>query len=133
MSNHVFVTGFHHMAMDVKNFDRSMEFYTQVMGFSLARLWGEGEKRGCLLDTGNGNYLELFAATPMDNRPEGHWKHLALNCADTAAAIGRVQAAGYQVTMETKDISIPATPPLPARIAFFKGPDGELIEFFQTL
>jgi len=29
-------------------------------------------------------------------------------------------------------VTLAADPPIPARIAFCKGPDGELIEFFQN-
>lgn len=133
MPNNVNVTGFHHIAMDVKDIDASMRFYTQVLGFGIACTWGEGEKRACMIDCGNGNHVELFQAKPGENRPDGHWKHLALKCTDTKAAIERVRAAGFPVTVETKDVTIPSSPaPLPIRIAFFKGPDGETIEFFQT-
>jgi len=35
--------------------------------------------------------------------------------------------------METKDLTIDSSiGPLPVRIAFFKGPDGEIIELFQN-
>jgi len=131
MSNAVSVTGFHHIAMRVKDLDASVRFYTQVLGFRLARSWGEGLKRGAMIDTGKGNYVELFADGPSGERPDGHWAHLALACSDTKSAIEMVRSAGYAVTMETKDITIASQPPLPARIAFFKGPDGELVEFFQ--
>jgi glyoxylase I family protein len=38
-----------------------------------------------------------------------------------------------EVTIETKTITIPSTPqPTPITIAFFKGPDGEVIELFEN-
>ena len=132
MSNNVNVNGFHHVAMKVSNLDDSLKFYTMVLGFELKHSWGEGDKRGVMLDTGNGNYIELFAGGPAGERPEGHWAHLALLCRDTKAAIEKSRLAGCPVTMEAADIDIPSKPMLPVRIAFFKGPDGELIEFFQT-
>ena len=46
----------------------------------------------------------------------------------TAYALAR---AGAEVTVETRDVTISTEPPPPIRIAFFKGPDGELIELFQ--
>jgi glyoxylase I family protein len=34
--------------------------------------------------------------------------------------------------MEPKDLAVFGDPPIPIRIAFCKGPDGEVIEFFQN-
>jgi glyoxylase I family protein len=45
--------------------------------------------------------------------------------------VAAVRAAGYPITVEPKDITIPSEPPLPARIAFCRGPLGEEIELFQ--
>lgn len=119
--------------MKVNNLDASIRFYTQVLGFTLAHDWGDADKRGVMIDTGKGNYIELFAGGPAGERPDGHWLHLALTCTDTKSAIEKVRTAGYPITMETSDIDIPSRiKMLPVRIAFFKGPDGELIEFFQT-
>mgnify|MGYP000053010412 CR=1 FL=1 len=42
-------------------------------------------------------------------------------------------AEGAEVTMEPKSLNIPSEPSeTPVRIAFCKGPDGEIIEFFQN-
>lgn len=125
------LAGFHHVAIRVADFDRSLDFYTTVLGFRLARAWGESEKRGALLDAGAGNYLEVFAGGTPDSKPEGHWFHLALRSNDCTGLVARVRAAGCIVTVDPKDICIPSEPPLPARIAFFNGPDGESIEVFQ--
>ena len=59
-----------------------------------------------------------------------HWFHIALRSRDCDALLAGIRAAGTPVTMEPNDIRIPSTPPLPARIAFFTGPDGESIEIF---
>jgi hypothetical protein len=41
----------------------------------------------------------------------------------------RARAAGVVITIETKDVVIPSIPkPTPVRLAFCKGPDGEIIE-----
>ena len=42
-----------------------------------------------------------------------------------------VKKAGYEVSIEPKNIEIASLPAFPARIAFCKGPLGEEIEFFQ--
>ena len=40
-----------------------------------------------------------------------------------------VRQAGYQVTVEPKDVNLGG---LEVTVAFFKGPCGEILEFFQT-
>lgn len=124
--------GFHHIAMRVSDFDASVRFYTQVLGMTERICWGEDSKRAIMLDTGDGNYIELFAGGSQEPKPEGMVLHFALRTDNCDAALERARAAGMQVTMEPKDVEIPSTPPTPVRIAFCKGPDGEVIEFFQN-
>lgn len=124
--------GFHHVAIRVSDFEKSIHFYTHALGFVEKVRWGEGDKRGIMLDTGDGNYLEIFAGAKAV-APEGAIIHFAIRTTDTDAAIARVRAAGVEVTIEPKDVVIPATPhTIPVRLAFFKGPDGEVVEFFQN-
>jgi glyoxylase I family protein len=124
--------GFHHIAMRAHDFDASLKFYVEGLGFAPKAAWGQGDRRATLLDTGDGNYLELFAGGQEGPKPEGAVVHLAFRTTDCDRAIERARAAGAEVTTEPKDVVIPSDPPLPARIAFCKGPDGEVIEFFQN-
>jgi glyoxylase I family protein len=124
--------GFHHVAIRVRDYEKSVKFYKDVLGFVEKIRWGEGDGRGIMLDTGDGNYMEVFAGG-KEPKPEGLFFHVAFRTNDCNAAIERARAAGMEVTFEPKDINLPSTPgPTPIRIAFFKGPDGELIEFFEN-
>ncbi len=124
--------GFHHVALRAKDFDASVRFYTNVLGFRETIRWGEGDERAIMLDTGDGSCLEVFAGgdgAPADGRP---LLHFALNTDDVDAAVGRVRDAGAEITTEPTDVDIPTVGgSTPVRIAFFKGPDGEVIELFQ--
>jgi glyoxylase I family protein len=127
--------GFHHVAIRVVDFDRTLGFYTQGLGFRKVVEWGEGDKRACMLDTGDGNYLEVFAGAERpagDAAPEGTIIHLALRAANCDLALERARSFGAQVTMEPKSVAVFGDPPISIRIAFFKGPDGEVIELFQN-
>ena len=125
--------GFHHVAIRAYDFDASVRFYTEALGFTQKIAWGEGEKRAVMLDAGDGNYMEIFANGKNEPKPEGAIIHFALRTNNCDAAIERARAAGAQVTVEPKDVDIPSTPHrTPVRIAFCKGPDGEIIEFFQN-
>jgi glyoxylase I family protein len=131
--------GFHHVAMRAKDFDASVKFYTEALGFREWIRWGkaasgdQGDSRAIMLDTGDGSHLEIFAGG-AGQAPEGAFIHIALNTTDCDAALSRARAAGAKVTMEPQSLTIESTPaPTPVRIAFCTGPDGEVIEFFQKL
>lgn len=123
--------GFHHLAIRVADFEASIRFYV-ALGFKEKIRWGEGDQRGILLDSGDGNYMEIFAGGSSDPKPEGSFLHVAFRTNDIDAAIEVARAAGAEVTEEPKDLIICQDPRTPVRIAFFKGPDGELIELFQS-
>lgn len=123
--------GFHHVSMRVKDLEKSMKFYKEALGFEERYSWGEAPKRTVLLDTGDGNYFEISQGETDQVYGDGIYHHLALRADDCGAALERARAAGVEVTVETRDVNLRTEPPIPIRIAFFKGPDGELIEFFQ--
>ena len=126
--------GYHHIAMRVNNFDRSVSFYTEVLGFEVFKEWKSGEGRAAMLDTGNAAYLEVFER--VDGREsaaeaEGPVLHFAFRVSHCDDVLERVRESGAEVTVETKNVDIPSDPVYPVRIAFFKGPDGEIVELFQ--
>lgn len=132
--------GFHHVAIKVADFEKSVAFYTEAMGFVERIRWGEGDKRAILLDCGDGNFFELFAgAAPAGAEkadgppPSGQIMHAALRSEDVDGAIAAARAGGAEITMEPKDVTIQSDPPTNVRIAFCKAPGGEVIEFFQHL
>lgn len=124
------IKGFHHLAMNVAEFDLSKKFYIDVLGFSAAKEWGGEGKRAVMLDAGNGNYVELFEK-PEVGADSGTIIHYALRVDDCDEILDRVRKAGAEITVESKDVDIQSDPPYPVRIAFFKGPGGEIIELFQ--
>lgn len=130
-TNECIVNGIHHTAMRVGNFDRSIKFYKEGLGFKEHASWGEGDKRGILLDTGDGSFFELFAGGTEGEKSEGAFVHVALRTKNCDLAIENAVKAGAVVTIAPKDVTIASQPPMPVRVAFCKGPNGEVIEFFQ--
>lgn len=121
--------GYHHIAIRVYDFDRTVSFYIEVLGFTERVRWGEGDSRAIMLDTGDSNYLEVFAGGTEGQKGEGAFLHLALRSDNVTEAIELARAAGMEVTVEPKDVVLGG---IPVRIAFFKGPDGEIIELFES-
>jgi len=122
--------GFHHVYMKVRDMEKSLKFYIEGLGFVEKVSWGEAPQRMVLLDTGDGNYLEMSQGDPANT--DGVFLHVALRADDCDAALEAARAAGAEVTMEPRDVNLPSDPSIPVRIAFFKGPDGEVIELFQN-
>jgi glyoxylase I family protein len=135
--------GFHHIAIRAYDFDATLKFYIEGFGFRRAHGWGKDDRanggrdsRAALLDVGDGNYLEVFAnreGDPNEPIPEGGLLHFALRTTDTAAALERARQAGATVTMETKTVTPDNSDrPYAFCIAFVRGLNGEVIEFFQN-
>lgn len=128
--------GFHHVAIKARDLDAVIRFYADILGFREKMTWTTGNgRRAVMLDTGDGNYLEVFEDPDYAPAPDGAILHFALRTGDTDATLARVRAAGRKVTMEPRDATIQTTNgfgPVPIRIAFFEGPAGEVIELFQN-
>jgi len=123
--------GFHHVSMRVRDLNKSIRFYSEGLGFIERFSWGQNPKRTVLMDTGDGNYFEISQGDPDQVYGNGVYRHFALRVDDCDTALEVARAAGAEVTVETRDVTISSEPVLQLRIAFFKGPDGELIELFQ--
>ncbi|HET9224334.1 MAG TPA: VOC family protein [Roseiflexaceae bacterium] len=126
--------GAHHIAIQTKDWDASLHLYRDILGMPVVAEGGTPERRILLLDMGDGCHMELFAPRPgsTDSAPQagqGPLTHIALTATDTRQAIEHVRQAGYEITVEPKDIQLGT---IQATIAFFNGPNGESIEFFQT-
>ena len=126
--------GAHHIAIQTRDWDASLTFYRDVLGMEVIAEFGSPERKIVLLDMGDGSHMELFqptASSPAAGAvsPNDPVTHFALATTDARAAIEYVRQAGAEVTLEPRDVSLGA---INATIAFFKGPSGEVIEFFET-
>ena len=126
--------GTHHIAVQTRNWDESVTFYTNVMGMEKIAQFVSAERRIALFDIGDGSHMELFE--PTANSPKAGDEavndpvtHIAFTTTDIEAAVERVRDAGMVITTEIKTLDIGH---LNITIAFFKGPSGEIIEFFQV-
>ena len=88
------IRGTHHVALKcagTAEFQKTVAFYTEVLGLEPVRSWGEGTGSGIMLSTGN-SLIEIFA-NGEDHPGEGAIRHFALATDDVdacAAASGRV-------------------------------------------
>lgn len=127
------ISGFHHTALRTTNFDGVIAFYTETLGLRPKITWGEAPTRAAMLDAGDGNYVEVFERPRTASEAEGPILHFALRTDDCAAMTEKARAAGAEVTMEPKELTIASSAgPIPVKISFFRGPAGELVELFEN-
>lgn len=125
--------GFHHIAIRALDFEATVRFYEEGMGMKRHFGWGEGDTRAALMDTGDGNYVEIFTGRLDPEVPEGGILHYALRTSTLDADYARAIAAGATSVIEPKDVSpAHADRPITFRVAFVRGLAGEIIEFFQN-
>ena len=134
MANHKIPDiGVHHLALLTADFNQSIKFYTEGLGFKVIIEWGEGPKRAAMLDIGNGSHFEIFACETLEEEKNARFTHFAFATSNVDLAYENAIKAGAVPRNEPKSLEIPSNPPVPIRIAFVLGPDGEVLEFFQML
>ena len=125
------IKAIHHVAIKAKGLEeykKTIEFYNGLLEMPIIREWGTEESPAAMVDTGAG-LLEIFA-NGNEVPTEGALRHIAFETDNVDECIETVRKAGYEITMEPKDIVIQSNPPYPARIGFCTGPVGESVEFF---
>lgn len=129
------ISGFHHVCIKTRDWDRTLAFYVNTLGFTEKITWRAAPNRAVMLNTGDGNYLEVFEDLAYEPAANGAVIHFALRTTRLDEVAALVRATGAKITMEPKDVTIATTnahAPVPIRIFFCEGPSGEIIEFFQN-
>ena len=122
-----------HTMLRVGDLQRSIGFYTRVMGMQLLRTTDRPEQKYTLAFVGYGDerehaVLELTYNYGVDHYDlGGGFGHIAIAVDDAYAACDRIRAAGGQVTREPGPVKGGTTV-----IAFVTDPDGYKIELIQT-
>ncbi|MDB6127141.1 MAG: lactoylglutathione lyase-like lyase [Verrucomicrobia bacterium] len=127
--------GFHHVCMKTRDWDATMRFYQDVLGCTEKVAWRDAPQRAVMLDAGDGNYIEVFEDLAYTGATNGAIYHYAFRTTRLDDVAARVRAAGFKITVEPRDVTIPNTTsvgPVPVRIFFCEGPNGESIEFLQN-
>ena len=123
---------FLHTMLRVGNLERSIDFYTQVLGMKLIRRSENPEYKYSLAFVGYGSNpehaeLELTYNHGVDKYEMGTaYGHIALGVPDAYAACDKIKAAGGQVTREAGPVKGGTTV-----IAFVTDPDGYKIELIE--
>jgi len=121
-----------HTMLRVGNLQRSIDFYTQVLGMQLLRTSENPEYKYTLAFVGYGSNpdhaeLELTYNWGVDHYEHGTaYGHIALAVPDAAAACEKIRSAGGNVTREAGPVKGGSTV-----IAFVTDPDGYKVELIE--
>jgi lactoylglutathione lyase len=122
-----------HTMLRVGDLNRSIDFYTRVMGMQLLRTTDRPEQEYSLAFVGYGDerfgaVLELTYNYGVESyEMGGAFGHIAIAVANAAAACDAVKAAGGAVTREAGPVKGGTTV-----IAFIQDPDGYKIELIES-
>ena len=120
----------HHVAIICSNYDRSMDFYVQKLGFSLIRAVDRPQQGDMLIMLQSGEtVLELFIkpdAPQRVNDPEAlGLRHLAFHVENMEEAVAWLNSRG----VETEPVRVDTING--GRFTFFKDPDGLPLELHE--
>jgi catechol 2,3-dioxygenase-like lactoylglutathione lyase family enzyme len=120
---------FHHLHIVCRDLEPMIRFFSQSLGAGLVRRQKFGTADGACMDL-QGTTVNLRGPRVDEKRaadasaPGYGYDHLGLEVEDLEAAYAALSAQGFAFFMPPTDI-----PGL--RIAFFKGPEGIVIELVQ--
>lgn len=121
-----------HTMLRVGNLERSVKFYTEVLGMKVLRTTDRPEQKYSLAfvgydDESRAAVLELTYNYGVDKYDLGSaYGHVALEVDDAAKTCDAVRAKGGKVTREAGPVKGGTTV-----IAFVEDPDGYKIEFIE--
>ena len=121
-----------HTMLRVGNLQRSIDFYTQVMGMTLLRQSENPSQNYSLAFVGYGRNPEHAEIELTYNHGVDHYElgtaygHIAIGVTDAKAACDRIRAGGGAVTREAGPVKGGTTV-----IAFVTDPDGYKIELIE--
>lgn len=122
-----------HTMLRVGDLDRSIEFYTQIMGMKLLRQSENSEYKYTLAflgygDESTGAVIELTYNWGVADYEMGNaYGHIAIGVDNIYSTCEAIKAAGGNVTREPGPVKGGST-----HIAFVKDPDGYMIELIQN-
>ncbi|MDB4894934.1 MAG: glyoxalase [Firmicutes bacterium] len=118
-----------HIGINVSDMDRSIKFYTEVLGLNLrTRVRLSEQSELAFLAIGDAE-LELVATGgAIEHARQGVVNHLAFTVDDVSTVLAHLKKHAVHL-LNDEPIVIE---PLGVKIAFFHGPDGEKLELFSA-
>lgn len=126
------LAGVHHVALICSDYDKSKQFYSQLLGLEIVDENYRDARDSWKLDlrAPDGTQLELFSFPGAPARPSGPeaqgLRHLCFGVSDLDGWVDYLQGAGVEVE------PIRVDPYTDKRFTFFKDPDNLPLELYQS-
>ncbi|AOY79028.1 MULTISPECIES: VOC family protein [Moorena] len=123
--------GFHHVAIICSDYEKSKQFYVEILGFAIIEETFRAARKSYKLDlqVGDGDRIELFSfPNPPErvSRPEAcGLRHLAFQVDDIEASVNYLKSKGVDVEIIRIDEHTGK------RFTFFQDPDGLPLEMYE--
>ncbi|MDL2205859.1 VOC family protein [Eubacteriales bacterium OttesenSCG-928-N13] len=123
-------TGLHHIGIYVADIEVSKAFYIEKLGFELLQEAAPGDTKLALIGVGS-CVIELIQRADHAPRQAGVIDHIAISVEDIDQIVCRL--IEKMVVFESGEVN--DAPDLfgGIRNIFFSGPDGERLEFFESI
>jgi catechol 2,3-dioxygenase-like lactoylglutathione lyase family enzyme len=121
------INGMHHVTLRVRDMDRSLAFYRDILGYRPKTSFVLDGLRFAMLETGNNVYIELVEMKhPMQpvGESEVFW-HLALRTDHLEKSLEAAVNAGCEITVPIRPLDLlndVTEKPWPVRVASFVAP-----------
>lgn len=121
------ILGTHHIGLRTPNFESLKAFYTETLGLPIV---GAFAGRPIVFVQAGPTTIEIIGGDdPTGAEPKAGWVHFAFEVADVDATVAELAERG--ITCHIGPLNFPD--PAEVRIAFFRDPDGNVLELVQPL
>ncbi len=122
--------------INVSNLERSLDFYTNVMGLKVARVVDRPALNETLLTRSGGDFEDTIVLVFDKKRTEplvigNGFNNITFIIFDFEERVAKVEAAGYVITGKRTNLPSPKPSAKTISVAFTKDPDGYAIELLQ--
>ncbi len=128
------ITGLSHIGVFIRDIDKSLDYYTNTLGFECYYRAdvGEAEKTRIAFLRQGTCIIELVQRPVSEQRGDGLVDHIALKVTGIEAVIEGLREKGVEFETE-KPIELPGLLGGGVKYITFRGPDGEHLELTEEL
>ena len=124
---------FHHVSLKVKDFDKVVKFYKEVLDLKEKLAWDMDGTPAVMLEMDDGGIVEVFGGGTDADEANPRFGHLAVLVDDITGAYNKALSLGAKSQMVPTVTTIQgADKAMNVEIAFVVGLGGEVVEFFKV-